>query len=206
LGFGCKYKHEAREKSEQLQTTDVTKSLEQQYVDGTKTLLESKEIRNRGLIIFSALSVLTSCPVPNWKKFFRERAILFTDQTLISDFVWSLLQNLAVDSEEMLSCISYRQATQARNMFYDLLTVEYSIDAGSNAKPASFQRCLVPLVSFVATQKISHGAVSEHSNFLLGMFREQFGKLSQVYLTNVQQMLDRGHVGKFEHPLWTFLT
>ncbi|KAJ3249239.1 hypothetical protein HDU78_005379 [Chytriomyces hyalinus] len=204
-GGECRFVHIANNLGSASASSNVRARAEE-YAQLSARLVNSQLLSYRGSALLAAHEG-DQRYTPCWKAVINHGHFgsLARSQGKATKFVQSLLQASFVDAESLLmelGATTPPQSQTSREVLTTLFNANYSHACSTSMKQSlSFQRCLVPLLVVLVSERVINSPVSVYVSAIFGIVRSSLETFLGKYLDCVDACLQQGTVDDLSCPL-----
>ncbi|KAJ3237919.1 hypothetical protein HDU81_008671 [Chytriomyces hyalinus] len=204
-GSECRFAHIANNLGSQSMTADAH-ARAGEYAQLSLRLVDSQLLAYRGSALLAAHES-DQRYTPYWKAVINHGHFdsLASPQGKATKFVQSLLQASVVDAESLLmelGATTPPQSQTSRQVLTTLFNANYSHSCSNSMKQTlSFQRCLVPLLVVLVSERVINSPVSVHVSAIFGIVRSSLQTILGKYLDCFDACLQESTVHDPSCPL-----
>ncbi|KAJ3266261.1 hypothetical protein HDU77_001750 [Chytriomyces hyalinus] len=204
-GGECRFVHIANNLGSPSASSNVRARAEE-YAQLSARLVNSQLLSYRGSALLAAHEG-DQRYTPYWKAVINHGHFgsLARSQGKATKFVQSLLQASFVDAESLLmelGATTPPQSQTSREVLTTLFNANYSHACSTSMKQSlSFQRCLVPLLVVLVSERVINSPVSVYVSAIFGIVRSSLETFLGKYLDCVDACLQQGTVDDLSCPL-----
>ncbi|KAI8836660.1 hypothetical protein BJ741DRAFT_604837 [Chytriomyces cf. hyalinus JEL632] len=204
-GSECRFVHIANDLGSPSVSSDARARAEE-YAQLSARLVNSQLLSYRGSALLAAHEG-DQRYIAFWKAVIDHGHFdsLANSQGKATKFVQSLLQASAVDAESLLTELGATKppkSQKSREVLTTLFNANYSHSCSTSMKQTlSFQRCLVPLLVVLVSERVINSPVSVHVSAIFGIVRSSLQTFLGKYLDCVDACLQQGTVDDLSCPL-----